>query len=314
MNFLEARRIAANPPVGSDLRFLLAMSGTAEPLQVYLAAHAAQSGHRVVTRTLPFNTLGQALYQDPIPEEKEIFLLTPWDFVPELDWRSGIGDLLPNMEALSIEAESVTGRLTRRANARFIYLPAATPPLLPDARQNRSLATRIAAVSEQIGAESLPPDAFGLASYLVNGCPVSASRLSDVAKLIIDCALRIPAEPKKVLVTDLDNVLWRGVVGEDGVDGIGFGPEGTGHIHFIYQTVLRNLKHCGVLLAAVSRNQPEIAEAPLVSGRMVLAAEDFVAVLASYGAKSAHILVLTASSSSMTTPLSWRKCQQNFPK
>ena len=73
-----------------------------------------------------------------------------------------------------------------------------------------------------------------------------------------------------MLVSDLDNVMRRGVVAEDGLEGISFGPQSTGYRHFIYQTLLARLKNEGVLLAAVSRNDPEVALGRSGRGKMVL--------------------------------------------
>jgi FkbH-like protein len=79
------------------------------------------------------------------------------------------------------------------------------------------------------------------------------------------------------------------VIGEDGIDGIRYTPEGVGFRHFLYQTVLAKLKREGTLLAAVSRNDPDLAHAPFRSGHMTLRAEDLVIILASYNAKSSQI-------------------------
>jgi FkbH-like protein len=73
------------------------------------------------------------------------------------------------------------------------------------------------------------------------------------------------------------------------VDGIAFEPSGRGFPHFVYQSLLRRLRHEGTLLAAVTRNDRDSALAPLRSGRMSLREDDFVAVVASYQAKSAQI-------------------------
>jgi predicted enzyme involved in methoxymalonyl-ACP biosynthesis len=48
-----------------------------------------------------------------------------------------------------------------------------------------------------------------------------------------------------VLVTDLDGVMWHGVIGEDGVN-IACAPNGRGYAHFIYQSLLRTLQGRGV--------------------------------------------------------------------
>jgi hypothetical protein len=90
MSFLEARRLVAEFPGGPPLRFLLAASGTLDQLSMYLRAHASRIGKTAEPRHLPFNTLAQTLLGPPIPGETEVFLLLPWDFLPECDWRSGV--------------------------------------------------------------------------------------------------------------------------------------------------------------------------------------------------------------------------------
>jgi FkbH-like protein len=102
-------------------------------------------------------------------------------------------------------------------------------------------------------------------------------------------SLSEPPASCKVLVTDLDNVLWKGVIAEDGLNGIAFAAEGSGYPHFIYQTLIAKLRREGVVACAVTRNDLDAAMEPLRSGRMPLRADDFVAVVAGYHAKSAQI-------------------------
>ena len=135
----------------------------------------------------------------------------------------------------------------------------------------------------------LPPEAFALASYFSSGCPVGGGWIGQVADAVVEAAIAPRTEPRKVLVTDLDNVLWGGLAAEQGLEGIAFEPSGRGYRHFVYQSVLRRLRRGGTLLAAVSRNDPDVALAPFRSGRMLLRADDFVSIIASYGAKSAQI-------------------------
>ena len=59
------------------------------------------------------------------------------------------------------------------------------------------------------------------------------------------------------------------------------------------QTLLARLRREGSVLAAVTRNDPEVAAEPIRSGRMVLKEDDFVAIMASYHPKSAQIRELS---------------------
>ncbi len=289
MNFLEARAIVSRFKGGDTLRFVLAMSGSAGQLEVYLQACAAQSGRRAEVRTLPFNTLAQTLLQEPVLNEREVFLLLPWDFAPETDWRSGLPVVDLNLEDLQTRAAATAQHMAERKGAQFLYLPAEVPPLFSDLARNAALQNLLAASAVPLGAHFLPPDYFSLATYLANGCPVAGRFLGETAERVIQLAVSSPGEPSKILVTDLDHSLWAGVVAEDGLEGIHYSPDAQGYKHFLYQTFLARLKRQGALLAAVSRNDSEVALGPLRNKRMTLGEEDFVCVVCSYHAKSAQI-------------------------
>jgi FkbH-like protein len=96
---------------------------------------------------------------------------------------------------------------------------------------------------------------------------------------------------RKVLVTDLDNTLWRGVIGEDGLDGIAIGP-GTpeGEAYLQLQQYLLELKRRGILLAVCSKNNPEDALSPFLHHPyMALKREDFAAFRANWDDKVANL-------------------------
>lgn len=289
MNFLEARRILNGFAGGPALPMLLAMSGTGEPLELYLKAAAASRGHEAKVRLLPFNTLQQSLLSPSASDEREVFLLTPWDLVAELDWRSGVpADRLDPSQALA-QADAVLDRIRQRSNATIVYLPAPLPPAFADGPTLGAMGAMLTARALAAGARLLPVESFSLPGYFTSGMPVSGKMMGDVAEVIIAAALAPKREAAKLLITDLDNTLWRGVIAEDGLDGIHYRAEGAGFRHFVYQSYLLRLKREGVILAAVTRNSPDVALAPLKAGNMAVKEDDFVAVVASYNAKSAQI-------------------------
>lgn len=61
---------------------------------------------------------------------------------------------------------------------------------------------------------------------------------------------------KKCIVVDLDNTLWGGVVGEDGVAGIQIGGGFPGNVHVAFQRQILELHQRGILLAIASKNNP----------------------------------------------------------
>lgn len=96
---------------------------------------------------------------------------------------------------------------------------------------------------------------------------------------------------RKVLVTDLDNTLWNGVIGEEGLDGIGIGPgspEGEAHLNL--QRYMLDLKRRGILLAVCSKNNLEDAQLPFLQHpHMALRLEDFAAFRANWEDKAGNL-------------------------
>lgn len=116
----------------------------------------------------------------------------------------------------------------------------------------------------------------------------------DAYGLVAQRAARLVAAARgrapKCLVLDLDNTLWGGVVGDDGVEGIrlGDGPEGEAFVAF--QAWCRELARRGVLLAVCSKNDPEAAREPFERHpAMRLRLDDFVAFVANWENKADNL-------------------------
>lgn len=62
---------------------------------------------------------------------------------------------------------------------------------------------------------------------------------------------------KKCLVLDLDNTLWGGVLGEDGIEGIKIGGDYPGKAFLYWQEALLELSKCGVILTICSKNNEQ---------------------------------------------------------
>lgn len=91
---------------------------------------------------------------------------------------------------------------------------------------------------------------------------------------------------RKCIVLDLDNTLWGGVIGEDGVEGIDLGTTAEGEAFVAFQRFLLEQKEKGILLAVCSKNNPADARQPFERHpEMVLRVEDFAAFEASWDHK-----------------------------
>jgi FkbH-like protein len=117
----------------------------------------------------------------------------------------------------------------------------------------------------------------------------------QAAPLYGDLAARILAAQrglsKKCLVLDLDNTLWGGVIGDDGLDGIVLGEgSAAGEAHLALQRYAKQLKERGVILAVCSKNDVKIAEAAFRDHpEMALRRSDFAAFQANWDDKAQNL-------------------------
>jgi FkbH-like protein len=98
--------------------------------------------------------------------------------------------------------------------------------------------------------------------------------------------------PKKVLMLDLDNTLWGGVIGDDGMEGIEIGDTSPrGEAFKAFQTYILSLTERGVLLGVCSKNDFENAIEPFRRHpEMVLREEHFVAFKANWKPKAENLI------------------------
>jgi FkbH-like protein len=101
----------------------------------------------------------------------------------------------------------------------------------------------------------------------------------------------------KCLVLDLDNTLWGGVIGDDGLDGIVLGQgSGAGEAFIAFQAYAKLLSQRGVILAVCSKNTHEIAEAAFLEHPdMVLKREDIAVFVANWNDKPSNLREIARS-------------------
>lgn len=118
----------------------------------------------------------------------------------------------------------------------------------------------------------------------VPAIPSLAFNISNIIKAIF-------GKNKKAFVLDLDNTLWGGVVGDDGVENIKIGPEvPTGQVFSEFQTYLKEHKDLGVILNVNSKNERENAIAGLNHPDSTLKPDDFITIKANWEPKSKNIV------------------------
>lgn len=122
----------------------------------------------------------------------------------------------------------------------------------------------------------------------IDAIPTISYNLSNIVKSIL-------GKNKKALALDLDNTLWGGIVGDDGVEGIEIGNETpVGEIYEEFQNYLKAQKDLGVILNIISKNDHENAIAGLNHPDSVLHEDDFVEIKANWDPKSKNLVEMAA--------------------
>lgn len=112
-------------------------------------------------------------------------------------------------------------------------------------------------------------------------------------RCLSDMLAAIIFEPKKVIVVDCDNTLWRGIVGEDGVDNISCDSTSQGVVYQNFQRFLRSKKKQGMLLGICSKNNYEDVKEAFDRHRFPLRFDDFVVKKINWEDKASNIMAIS---------------------
>ena len=129
--------------------------------------------------------------------------------------------------------------------------------------------------------------------WYMGSIPYRTSFVSALAATAERTLARLAGVRKKILAIDLDNTIWGGVAGEDGPEGIVLGESLLGAAYRDAQKRIKEIGKTGVLLAAISKNNPEDVKAVFSQNPfMVLKEEDFTAVIANWDPKPQNLRAL----------------------
>lgn len=132
---------------------------------------------------------------------------------------------------------------------------------------------------------------FDFPSFYLNKAGVRLEYLPELVNVFIKQILAIQGNIKKCLVLDLDNTLWGGVIGDDGIDNIILDPNhAVGEAFRSFQEYVSNLKARGILLAICSKNEEAIAKEPFEKHEhMILKLDDISCFMANWEDKASNI-------------------------
>jgi FkbH-like protein len=186
------------------------------------------------------------------------------------------GGATPILPVLAAPPEPLFGSLDRRVpGSPRAMIDAVNAGLTRLAREQGCYLLDVAALAERVGATSW----FSPTQWNLYKLPFAAEFNTLYADALGRMLGAIRGKARKCLVLDLDNTVWGGVVGDDGMEGLKIGqgsPEGEAHL--AVQQLALDLRDRGVILAVCSKNVDETARQPFREHPDMLLREDHIAV------------------------------------
>ena len=131
---------------------------------------------------------------------------------------------------------------------------------------------------------------FQSAVYINTEMVLSLDILPYVASQTVGLIKALYGKFKKCLVLDLDNTLWGGIIGDDGIENIQIGSLGIGKAFTEFQYWIKKMQQRGIILAVCSKNTESVAKEPFEKHPdMVLHLEDIAVFVANWENKAANI-------------------------
>ncbi|BCK75087.1 phosphatase IIIC [Acetobacter aceti NRIC 0242] len=265
----------------------------------------------------------QSLYgsfmQDVLNPASEFYSIKPDIAVIVSDWRSLVADIPASTSEEDVSAIidkkaneilSMWRRISQNCGAKIIHhfppppqfrLTGVAEQYLPASYTNQlQLLLRRLWSAETFGVQIIDFGQFALEygnaaafaprSWYSAKLPIENSALPAYVPLFRSALRGALNTAKKALVLDLDNTLWGGVIGDDGVDGIKIGSgDAVSEAYAAFQSYVKLLADRGIILAVCSKNNPDIAKTGFDKSGSILKVGDFAAFEASWGDKASGL-------------------------
>ena len=184
--------------------------------------------------------------------------------------------------------DAVFGNFGNKLDISFLYqLRLMNVELMKLAQRKKNVnICDLSAIQNILGSKITVSEKF----YITTDNVLELDVLPVVAKQITDIILAYSGRFKKCLVLDLDNTMWGGIIGDDGIEGIEIGDLGIGKAFTKLQQWVKQLKERGIILAVCSKNTEQLAKEPFEKHPdMILRLEDIAVFVANWENKVDNI-------------------------
>ena len=317
MTITEALKIIQRAPADApSFLVTLACGFTPLHLQTFLAAHLQQAlpDRKVVVTPGLFGNLAGTIEEIGDSAIDGIAIVLEWpDLDARLDFRgAGAWESNTATDVVATAKAALDRLITALARVRTgvrvaIVLPTLPlPPLFHTPGwlaseydlllSNEVLNFAAHVVNSGLGAvinphrlfeDSPPSSVFDLKSCLLTGLPYATAHADWVSSQL--ALALVPPAPKKGIISDLDDTLWSGIVGEVGPENVSWDIAGHSQLHGLYQKLLASLAASGTLVGIASKNDPNVVAQAFARPDLLLRPELVFPVEVHWNAKSGSV-------------------------
>ncbi|RUP10139.1 HAD-IIIC family phosphatase [Hyphomicrobium sp.] len=308
----------AHPVSAPKINGYLISDFTIDELSNELVVSDLHSG--VGARVAPFDQVTQSLLSPPPPDAADFAVVwtQPQKAVPSFAKLLAFEPL--DDDALQAEVDAFCAKIEKAAPLyRSVFVPSWTMPSwqrglgMLDTRKggvssalvrmNSQLMQRLSGISNVYVLDAsrwlaaVGPSAFNPKAWYLGKIAFARPVLAEAARDVRAALASLSNGPRKLLILDLDDTLWGGIVGDVGWEGVKLGGmDASGEAFVDFQKAIKDLKKRGVVLGIVSKNEESVAlEAIRSNPSMVLKEQDFVGWKINWHDKARNVAELTQS-------------------
>ncbi|MFX1511638.1 MAG: HAD-IIIC family phosphatase [Promethearchaeota archaeon] len=310
----KIKKIAPNPkyiPSFQQLKFFVIGASTLEPITTCLEIEALKAGFFPISQTGEFNQYQQEIL-DPNSllysfSPQLVFFLIPLEYL--LPHRELL-DLPIDMTSTGIEnriktiideIKNLINILLERLHAIVVFsnfvVPSFSPVGILDNHLDTGLQEFVTKLNlaliqvfkdqtsaflfdmNQLTAKFGQDRAFDPRFHFRGSIEFSSEFLPVLGSEFVRYLKAATGNAKKCLILDLDDTLWGGIVGEEGLSGIKLGPTFPGKEYYEFQETILSLYKRGILLTIVSKNNHEDVLEVLKDHQYMLLREEYFAAI-----------------------------------
>ncbi len=310
MNFLDAINLSQNS-FKKKKNVNIFSSFNSDAINIFIKALFAREKIQLLINKNPFDTLKQTILKNDGKSKNDVYLILPWDFCEQLNWRNGLFKNINYFHEVKNQVDDFVSILKRIQNNKIIYFDLPVPKYLLNKAENLKIINYIELNIKTISDLTIKGENFSLDRFLATGIPFKSSRLFSISKKIFGLIqkerkkekklnqtqsklnlrnkINYELNQKKILAVDFDDTLWKGVIADEGYTRINCKNDIVGYKHYVFQNLIKHLKSKGILIVGVTKNNLSEAKKGFLNKNSILTIRDFVKIFASFEKKSFSI-------------------------